>query len=96
MHARRNQVWIRPEGSLRTRQMESAYDIAYDNPAMKWNLSGKETLGVVAVGAALAFIANKVRGDEGTGTPLLTGARAARGAPVSCYHQLLLPAAGNV
>ncbi len=68
---RHNRVWIRPEGSLRTREMESAYDIAYDNPS--WNLSGKETVGVVAVGAGLAFIVNKMRGDEDTGTPLLTG-----------------------
>jgi hypothetical protein len=29
---RHNPVWIRPEGTLHARNLEAAYDIAYDNP----------------------------------------------------------------
>jgi len=33
---------------------------------MKWNLSTKETAGVIAVGAVLAFIANKAENTQTT------------------------------
>ena len=65
MIARTNQVWIRPEGSLRTREMESAYDIAYDNPA-------GESTGAMAVhavligGAAYAAMIYGLKQDEET------------------------------
>jgi hypothetical protein len=67
MSARTNPVWIRPEGSLRAREMETEYDLAYDNPygeGFAWNLSAKETAGVVAVGVGLAWLANKVSNTQ--------------------------------
>jgi len=32
MSARRNPIWIRPEGSDYARELETEYDLAYDNP----------------------------------------------------------------
>ena len=50
MSARRNPVWIRPEGSLQAREMESQYDLAYDNPS-------EDGTGAMAMHASLIGLA---------------------------------------
>ena len=69
MHALNNPVWIRPEGSAYAQELESEYDLAYDNPygsGMSWKLGPKETAGVAVVGLALAVVANKVANTQTT------------------------------
>ena len=67
MNARTNPIWIRPEGSPYAQELESEYDLAYDNPYGEdfgWKLGAKETIGVAAVGLALAFVANKAENTQ--------------------------------
>ena len=69
MSARNNPVWIRPEGSLRAREMESQYDVAYDNTGyggFSWNLSAGETAAVTAVGVGFAWLAAKAQNTQTT------------------------------
>ncbi len=69
MNARTNPIWIRPEGTLHARELETQYDLAYDNPGygMAWNLSPKETAGVIAVGFGLTWATTKLVQALGTG-----------------------------
>ena len=46
MNARTNPIWIRPEGSPYAQELESEYDIAYDNPE-------GDSIGAMALHAAL-------------------------------------------
>ena len=67
MSARSNPIWIRPEGTLHARKLESQYDLAYDNPygkGLAWKLGRKETAVVVAVGVGLAWLANKAENTQ--------------------------------